>query len=157
MFGESADHACLDHIFLDKAESREKQKKKEPCMTKRKNTSIRLGDEMEILINQYAAFIGSDRSKVIRDVLTEGLFQKTKYLQFERLKDFLSKRQVFSVLEKCEKCGTTESLVIFHIDGNVKNIASDNLVTLCKTCLISFEVFRLKQNIKEKFVEWFFS
>jgi predicted DNA-binding protein len=126
-------------------------------MTKRKNTSIRLGDALEKLLADYSAFIGSDRSKVIREGLTEWLFQKMQYVQFERLRDYLAKRNPFNFMKECERCSSNENLVVFYIDGNVNNTASDNLITLCKQCLIAFEVFRLKQNVKEKFVEWFFS
>jgi predicted transcriptional regulator len=126
-------------------------------MTKEKNTSIRLGDELIPLIDQYAAFVGSTRSKVIREILIEGLFQKTKYVQFQRLQDYLAKREAFSMLEKCEKCDSIKDIGFFHIDGNIDNSAADNLVTLCIPCMSAFETFRLKKNIKEKFVEWFFS
>jgi predicted DNA-binding protein len=126
-------------------------------MTKKKNTSIRLGDNLEDLINQYAAFTGRKRSAVVREGLTEWLMDRTKYIQFERMKDYLKKRDSLTFMNSCEKCGSQENLVIFHIDGNVNNTGSENLVTLCKGCLVSFEVFRLKTNVKEKFIMWFFS
>ena len=56
-----------------------------------KNTSIRLGDTLDELIDQYAAFMNIDRSKVIRTVLMEGLFQKTKAAQFQHFEDWLAK------------------------------------------------------------------
>jgi predicted DNA-binding protein len=122
-----------------------------------KNTSIRLGDELEDLIGQYAAFMGKNRSKVIREVLAEGLFQKTKGAQFQRLEEYLQDREAFTLFDKCEKCGSTGNLSMYHIDGDINNNASKNIVTLCIPCMALFEKFRLRQNIKEKFIEWFFS
>lgn len=156
MFGENADNACLDHIFLDKATSREKEKRKGKNNIDGKNRSIRLGNKLEDLMDKYAAFVGSDRSKVIREILTEGLFQRTKHVQFQRLQDYLAKREAFTLLEKCEKCGSFKSLGIYHIDGNIDNNVPNNLITLCVPCLALFEKFKLKWDIKEKFVEWFF-
>lgn len=124
---------------------------------KNKNVSIRYGDKLMPLIDEYAALTGSTRSKVIRELLTEGLFQKTKYVQFQRLQDYLAKREAFSMFGKCEKCGSTKNIGFFHIDGNINNNAADNLITFCIPCINSFEKFRLMKNLKEKFVEWFFS
>lgn len=127
------------------------------CVTKTKNTSIRLGDKLEELIEQYAGWMNKNRSNVIREGLTEWLFEKTKYLQFERMKEYLVKHDSLSFMSACEKCDSQTDLVIFHLDGNVRNTTSENLVTLCKSCLVAFEVFRLKHNILEKFIEWFFA
>lgn len=124
-------------------------------MTKIKNTSIRLGENLEELINQYCAFTRKDRSKVIREGLTEWLFQRTKHVQFDRLNNYLAKRDPFEFMNKCEKCEVTENLVIYHIDGNIENNVSENLITICKQCFINFERFRQKRNIKEEFIEWF--
>jgi len=126
-------------------------------MTKNKNTSIRLGDDLMPLIDQYAIFVGSVRSKVIREILMEGLFQKTKYVQFQRLQDYLAKREAFSIFGKCEKCDSVDNIGFFHIDGDINNNAANNLVTLCISCMGTFEKFRLMKNLKEKFVEWFFN
>jgi Arc/MetJ-type ribon-helix-helix transcriptional regulator len=125
-------------------------------MTKNNNTSIRLGDKLEELIEQYAIFMNKKRSTVIREGLTEWLFERTKFLQFERMKEYLSKRNSLTFMTSCEKCGSVDNLIIFHLDGNVKNTTSENLVTLCKPCLTKFEIFRLKHNMLEKFIEWFF-
>jgi predicted transcriptional regulator len=126
-------------------------------MTKEKSTSIRLGDKLEELIDQYAAFTRKKRSTVVREGLTEWLFEKTKYLQFERMKEYLAKRDSFTFMNICEKCDSMDELVIFHLDGDVKNTGAENLVTLCKSCLVAFEIFRLKHNVLEKFIEWFFA
>ena len=34
----------------------------------------------------------------------------------------------------CQKCSTTDHLLVHHIDGNDNNNASSNLITLCQKC-----------------------
>jgi len=126
-------------------------------MTQSKNTSIRLGETLDDLINQYAAFMGVKRSSVIRQVLSEGLFQKTKAAQFAHFEEWIGKREAFSLLTKCEKCGSEKRLGFYHIDGNIENISTNNIVTLCVPCINSFQSWKLNQNSVEKFIEWFFS
>jgi predicted transcriptional regulator len=126
-------------------------------MTQSKNTSIRLGKTLDDLINQYAAFMGVKRSRIIREVLLEGLFQKTKATQFRHFEEWLAKREAFELMTCCEKCGSAKNIGFYHIDGDIENNSANNLVTLCIPCLNAFQNWRLKQNIKEKFVEWFFS
>jgi len=118
--------------------------------------SVEMTKKVQDLIDQYAGFMGLNRSEAIRDLLTEALFMKTKHVQFERLKEYLTKRDPFKFRVECERCGKKENLVIFYIDGDISNIVADNVVTLCKNCLTEFELFRLKQNVKERFIEWFF-
>jgi len=155
MFGENADNACLDHIILDKATSREKKIKHGPNM--RKNTSIRFGENLDKLIEQYAAFTGQSRSDAIRNVLMEGLFAKTKYAQFQHFEEWVGKREAFTLLTKCEKCSSEKNLGFFHIDGNIENNSTNNIVTLCVPCINLFQSWKLNQNSVEKFIEWFFS
>jgi predicted transcriptional regulator len=126
-------------------------------MTKSKASSIRLGETLDDLINQYAAFMNMTRSKVIRQVLMEGLFQKTKAAQFAHFEEWVGKREAFSLLDKCEKCGSDKRLVFYHIDGNIENNSSNNIVTLCVPCINTFQNWKQKDNIKDKFIEWFFS
>jgi predicted transcriptional regulator len=125
--------------------------------TERKNTSIRLGETLDDLIDQYAAFMSMSRSKVIRHVLMEGLFQKTKAAQFQHFEEWVGKREAFTLLTKCEKCGSDKNIGFYHIDENIDNNATNNIITLCIPCLNAFQNFRLKQNVKEKFIEWFFA
>lgn len=123
----------------------------------RKNTSIRLGETLDDLIDQYAAFMNINRSKVIRQVLMEGLFQKTKAAQFQHFEEWVGKREAFTLLTKCEKCDSNKNIGFYHIDENIDNNATNNIITLCIPCLNAFQNWRLKQNVKEKFIEWFFS
>ena len=126
-------------------------------MTQSKNTSIRLGEILDNLINQYAAFMGMKRSSVIRQVLMEGLFQKTKAAQFQHFEEWIGQREAFTLLTKCEKCGSEKCLGFFHIDGNIDNISTNNIVTLCVPCINAFQSWKLNQNGIEKFIEWFFA
>lgn len=155
LFGENADNACLDHILLDKATSREKRVNREPNIGK--NRSIRLGENLEGLIEQYSIFTGKKHSQIIREVVSEGLFQKTKFLQFQRFEEWIATREAFTLMTKCEKCGGEHDLGFFHIDGNINNTGANNMVTLCVPCLNAFQNWKMKQNIKEKFIEWFFA
>lgn len=157
MFGENADNACLDHIFLDKATSREKEKIRKENNMGGKNTSIRLGDTLEDLIEQYVAFTGLSRSDVIRQTLSEGLFQRTKFAQFKRFEEWIGEREAFTLMTKCEKCSSDKRLVFFHIDGNIDNNSTNNIVTLCIPCINAFQSWKIKENSVEKFIEWFFS
>jgi hypothetical protein len=126
-------------------------------MVQSKNTSIRLGEPLNELINQYVAFTGISRSKVIRQVLMEGLFQKTKAAQFQHFEKWIGKREAFTLMTKCEKCNTEKNLGFFHIDGNIENNTTNNIVTLCIPCINAFQNWKLKENSVEKFIEWFFS
>lgn len=123
-----------------------------------KNRSIRLGDTLDELIAQYAIHVNKKPSRVIREVLMEGLFQKTKAAQFQHFEEWIAKREAFTLLSKCEKCGSSEhKLGFYHIDGNIDNTTANNIVTICVPCLNAFQNWKMKQNIKEKFIEWFFS
>jgi metal-responsive CopG/Arc/MetJ family transcriptional regulator len=118
--------------------------------------TVKMEKNVEDLIDQYAGFMGLNRSEAIRDLITEALFMKTKHVQFKRLEEYIMRRDPFKFRTECEHCGIKDNLVIFYIDGNVENFKSENIITLCKKCLTEFELFRLKQNVKERFIEWFF-
>jgi predicted transcriptional regulator len=122
-----------------------------------KNRSVRLGDTLDELIDKYAVHVGKKPSRIIREVLMEGLFQRTKAAQFQHFEEWLIKREAFTLLNKCEKCGSEHNLGFYHIDGNINNTAANNIVTLCIPCLNAFQNWKMKQNIKEKFIEWFFA
>lgn len=125
-------------------------------MTKRNIISVEVSEQLENLLKQYAAFTGDNKSKSIRNLLVDALYAKTRWVQFQRLEEYLSRRDPFKFRSECEKCHRTSNLVIFYIDGNVENSQANNVITLCKNCLTEFELFRLKFNVKERFVEWFF-
>ena len=122
-----------------------------------KNRCVRLGDTLDELIEQYAIYVGKKPSIVIREVLTEGLFQKTKAVQFQHFEEWINKREVFTLMNKCEKCGSEHNLGFYHIDSNIDNTATNNIVTICVSCLNAFQNWKMKQNTKEKFIEWFFN
>ena len=87
----------------------------------------------------------------------EGLFQKTKAAQFKHFEEWISKREAFTLMTKCEKCDSGQNIGFYHIDGNIENNATNNIVTLCVPCLNAFQNWKLKQNGIEKFIEWFFT
>lgn len=115
-----------------------------------------MSKNLEVLLDQYAGFMGIKRSEAIRTLLMNALYAKTKHVQFQRLTEYITKRDPFKFRTECEHCTTKENLIIYYIDGNINNFQADNIITLCKKCLTEFELFRLKQNIKERFIEWFF-
>jgi hypothetical protein len=123
---------------------------------KRNIISFEIIDNLNKRLNEYIIFMGGTKSELIRSLLWEALIKRTEYKQFERLSEYLAGRDPFKFRTECEKCGEKDNLIIFYIDGNINNIKTDNVVTLCKNCLNEFELFRLKYNIKEKFIEWFF-
>ena len=46
-------------------------------------------------------------------------------------------RLAYSILGKpkvCEKCGSTKSIDVHHIDGNYNNNTPENLIILCRSC-----------------------
>ena len=111
---------------------------------------------LQDLLDQYAGFMGQTRSESMRDLLMDALYAKTKHVQFQRLVEYIAKRDPFKFRTECEHCGVKENLIIYYIDGDINNFQSENIITLCKRCLTEFELFRLKQNVKERFIEWFF-
>lgn len=52
----------------------------------------------------------------------------------DRLKKVSKSTYQHLVKSNCEICGTTESLVVHHIDENRGNNSLDNLITLCNKC-----------------------
>lgn len=87
----------------------------------------------------------------------EGLFQKTKAAQFKHFEEWIGQREAFTLLTKCEKCGFEKNIGFYHIDGNIENNSTNNIVTLCVPCINSFQNWKLNENNIEKFIEWFFS
>jgi len=47
-------------------------------------------------------------------------------------------KDYFKILERdfyqCVNCGHTDYILIHHLDHNVKNNSTDNLITLCRPC-----------------------
>lgn len=157
LFGENADHVCLDHIILDLLETQKRKKKK--VMSDRRVT-FRMEPEWIELIQQYAVLTGKDTSKIIRELLIEGLKKNAPYALYARFEEYLEKRDPFEQSNICEKCGKKENGLIYFIDGNVNNRNSNNLFVLCKECANKFEEFkkiRLSRSLKEKFIEWWFT
>jgi thymidylate synthase ThyX len=52
----------------------------------------------------------------------------------ERIKKVSKSTYQHLVKSNCEICGTTESLLVHHIDENRENNSLDNLITLCTKC-----------------------
>jgi hypothetical protein len=118
--------------------------------------SMKMDKTLQDLINQYAIFMRRNRSEAMRELLLEALYVKTKHVQFKRLSEYITTRNPFTFRTECEHCASKEHLIIYYIDGDINNFKSENVITLCKNCYNEFELFRLKQNVKERFIEWFF-
>jgi len=116
--------------------------------------SLRMEDELYNLITDYAAFIESDISKVLRDLLREGLMVKVQAKLFMSWHDRIKNRPLR--LDKCDKCGAIENLQFYHIDGNISNFNSDNIAIICNGDLRKLQKSLLQYNPREKFIRWFF-
>lgn len=125
----------------------------------KKRITIRLDDTLKELLTQYMLITKKTNvSETIRLILSDGLYQKSKWVMEQRFYENINTRNVLDLKRKCEKCGNIENLLIYHIDGNVNNNSSNNIVTLCKKCFLNFEVTKVKQEIlREKFIEWWFT
>jgi hypothetical protein len=116
--------------------------------------SFRMENDLYNLITDYAAFIDSDLSKVLRDLLREGLMVKTQAKLFLTWHKRINNRPL--KLDKCDKCGTTENLQFYHIDGNINNFNPDNVAFICNGDLRKLQKSIMEYNPREKFIRWFF-
>jgi len=121
------------------------------CMIK---ISLRMDDELYRLIEQYAAFINMDFSKVTRELLTEGLMVKSQAKLFLTWKERVKDRPL--LLDKCDKCGVIENLSYYHIDGNIDDFTTENIAIICNGDLRKLQKSIMRYNPREKFIRWFF-
>jgi hypothetical protein len=116
--------------------------------------SVKMDDELFNLITDYSAFIDLDLSKTIRELIREGLMVKAQNkLLLNWNKKTINKPLI---LDKCDKCGTIETLQYYHIDGNIDNFNRDNIAIICNQDLRKLQKSILKYNPREKFLRWFF-
>ena len=116
--------------------------------------SLRMDDELYRLIEQYAAFINMDFSKVTRELLTEGLMVKSQAKLFLTWKERVKDRPL--LLDKCDKCGVIENLSYYHIDGNIDDFTTENIAIICNGDLRKLQKSIMRYNPREKFIRWFF-
>lgn len=121
------------------------------CMTK---ISLRMDEELYRLIDEYAAFIERDVSKVMRELLSEGLMVKSQAKLFLTWKERVNGRPL--QLTECDKCGVRENLSYYHIDGNIDNFATENIAVICNGDLRKLQKSIMRYNPREKFIRWFF-
>lgn len=123
--------------------------------------SFRMNQRVYNLIIDYASFMGMNFSKALRELILEGIKHRATAKLFSNWQEKVNKRNPIEEikegkLQSCDKCGFTEDLQMFHIDGNVDNFTSDNIAIVCKPCLRKLQHYLRKYNPKEKFIYWMF-
>lgn len=121
-------------------------------MNKIHKISVKLDDELYNLINDLSLFIDLDFSKTVRELLNEGLMIKAQSKMYSVWENKVKNRKNFF---SCDKCGTTENIQLYHIDGNINNFNDENIAVLCNGDLHNLKKSIMK-NSKEKFIRWFF-
>jgi hypothetical protein len=116
--------------------------------------SLRMDDELYRLIDELSAFLELDISKVMRELLTEGLMVKSQAKLFLTWKERVKDRPLR--LDKCDKCGATENLSYYHIDDNIDNFEPENVAIICNGDLRKLQKSIMRYNPREKFIRWFF-
>jgi hypothetical protein len=116
--------------------------------------SLRMEDELFNLIVDYAEFIDVDLSKVMRELLREGLMIKTQAKLLLTWHEKIKNRPL--KLDKCDKCGAIENLQFYHIDGDINNFTPENIAIICNGDLRKLQKTIMKYNPREKFIRWFF-
>ena len=117
--------------------------------------SIRIDDDLNELIKNYSNFIKVDFSKAARILLKEGLINKAPAKFFSMWKQKASERNILFP-EKCDKCGTSENLQVYHINGDIDDFNFENLAILCNGDIRKLQKSMMQYNPKEKFIQWFY-
>jgi hypothetical protein len=151
LFGPQADNACIDHIILDYEESAKSKKAKNSNMLTCRGT-----EELLKAIEGYTVFVGTTKSKLIKEAISEFLSQNAPYVLFKRFQEHIASRNPFEA-KQCEKCGAFGKIALYHVDRNIENNSNDNLVVICENCIAKLDRFRKEWKLKESFFEWFFS
>lgn len=152
LFGKDAELACIDHIILDRIE----EKNVEELVV---GIAVRITKTTNRYLLEYAAFMDKSKSEIIRTFVREGLI---KHAHIGLLKQWNENREYTKEWLKnpngrlCEKCDYNKDVVIYHIDGDIENFDSENIVFLCRPCLINLQRFLRRYDPKEKFASWFF-
>jgi len=116
---------------------------------------VRMGDSLYRLVKEYASFMELKDSEALRELIREGLVKKSYMGLLNKWKKLCSEKEAI-VIKICEKCKSHEKIQIYHIDGNVINWNTENLVVLCKSCLNKLRKSMQEYNAKEEFISWFF-
>jgi len=125
---------------------------------KNKRITLRLDDELSDLIEQYIILTSKKKSKALRDIIYDGLYRQSRFILEQRFNEYLNKRDPFKFMTECEKCGGHEDLMCYFIDGDINNRTMNNMITLCRICVLKFEVVKIRrESYKEKLIEWWFS
>ena len=117
---------------------------------------VRLSKNLRNIVDDYAEFRGLSRSEALRELIREGLYHKAHVGLLKRLQEKFAKRNPMMKMNGCDKCGSHKKTVIYHIDGNIRNFASENLGILCTGCVKKLLKFIQAYSPKEKFITWFY-
>lgn len=177
LFGENADHACLDHIVIDLDEEYKIINHGKNVSSKTKMMSIRMPRNMIIKIKEYAAFSGNKVNPIIIALLEEGMHQKINVGTYKMWEEsMILKNQTIAskyptkmnnlnenpsiLLERdkgCVKCQeqNKSKLNVYYIDRNPMNTSPSNIVMLCDCCKSKLETYTFKVHPIRKYIEWF--
>jgi len=125
-------------------------------MTNNKPIPVRLSRNLRNLVKDYAEFLGISRSEALRQLIREGLVQKAHIGLLKRLQEQFAKRNPMMKMNGCDKCGSHKKTKVYHIDGNIRNFASENLAILCEDCIKILIEFMQTYSPKDKFITWFY-
>lgn len=177
LFGENADHSCLDHIVLDLDELHRIINKGKNISSQTQIISIRISKPLLSKIKEYSAYSNMKVNPTIIGLLQEGFHQKVEvgtYKMWEQSMIFKNTQLALKYPDKmgrlsenpsilierdkgCVKCGekNVSKLNIYHIDRNPMNDAAMNIVILCDACKVNLEKYTFRVYPIRKYVEWF--
>jgi predicted DNA-binding protein len=177
LFGNNADHACLDHIIMDIEDSERKLGYSPKITGKSTIMNVRIPNQLYKRLIELSLFMDTTKSNVARTMIeTEmiDLIDLAFYREFERKleedtklfffnkPDSKSAKDKFSLIferdgGKCRKCDSNDNIGIFHLDGNTGNFNPLNLIILCDKCLREFQRYMLRYSNKARFAAWLMS
>lgn len=125
-------------------------------LSRTKPIPVRLDLKLYNFIRDYALLVDISNSEALREILKAGIIKKGHIGTLKRWEEKIKYRNPMLTLDTCDKCANHDNLMIYHIDGNVRNLKPENLAILCQNCVKKLNCFIRKYDPKDKFAAWFF-
>ena len=172
LFGENADHACLDHIILDLQETENKINYSKTISGKSTILSVRIPKDLNDRLIELSLFLDKCKSTVVNDMLKremidlidmvywsqfeEKLVSETKEFFYGKSKSVKDNPSLIYERDKgqCRKCGSTEGIMIYHIDGKTTNFSPLTNILICEICFNDFKTYMMNYANKIRFAAW---